>query len=72
MAGALISFVYLNIILIGIIYLNITNPHVYGVVHIYVGVFILEIPCILYILSWYFHRKLEVNPPKTEKFPDET
>jgi len=33
--------------------------------------FSLMTPCILYLLSWFFHKKLEINHPKTEKSPNE-
>jgi hypothetical protein len=38
---------------------------------IYIQLIVLLIPCILYFLSWYFHRKFEINHQITEKPPNE-
>ena len=62
----LISLVYLFIILMFMILPNIKEPPVHSFVGVYIGIFILMIPCILHILSWYFHRKFEMNHSKTE------
>ena len=64
--GGSISLTYLSIIFIGLIVSNISGPHVDSFVGVYIGIFILMIPCILFILSWYYHRKSETNHLKTE------
>ena len=63
--GGIISIGFLVTVLI---YLNYyTGSHHVGTFNrgIYVVIFILMIPCILYILFWFFHRKLEINHTKS-------
>jgi hypothetical protein len=71
--GGLISSGFLVIALIYMIYYD-TGSNYDGTfnVGIYIGIFILAIPCILHFISWYFHRRLEINHPKTEKRPNDT
>jgi hypothetical protein len=64
--GGSISLTYLSIILIGLIVSNISGPPVDSFIGVYIGIFILMIPCILFILSWYYHRKLKMNHSKEE------
>lgn len=65
--GGLISFGFLVIVIIYLIY-YCTGPHYDGKLNggICIVIFILMIPCILFILFWYFHRKLEINHTKSE------
>jgi len=71
--GGLISSGFLVIALIYMIYYD-TGSYYDGTfnVGIYIGIFILAIPCILHFISWHFHRKFEINHPKTEKRPTDT
>jgi dolichyl-phosphate-mannose--protein O-mannosyl transferase len=54
--GGLISIGFLAIALIYSIYWDINSNFYNRNYIIYIGIFILMIPCILYIISWYFHR----------------
>ena len=62
--GGLISIVFLVIAIIYFIYYESNY-------RIYILIFILMIPCILYIISWYFHREFEINHILHENSKDE-
>ena len=62
--GGLISLGFLVIAIIYFIYYESNY-------RIYILIFILMIPCILYIISWYFHREFEINHILHENSKDE-
>ncbi len=55
--GAIISLGFLVAALSYFIYWDITGASHGFNIKIYAGTIVLLIPCLLYFLSWYFHRK---------------
>jgi hypothetical protein len=66
--GGLISLGFVITSIIYFIYWD-SGSHNDGTfnIEIYIGTIVLTFPCILYLLSWYFHKKLVINHPKTEE-----